>query len=293
MKVLVCIASVLGAVKAGSDFAGNLASCAAGSTLNFCLKQTLEDLRPLMKTGIPQLRIPPTEPMNVDTIAFQQGQPPVVVSATFNNVIVKGLSTFVTNYIEADPNSQTLRIGLTVPQMDIQGFYQINGEVFILPLEGSGTFTTKMSDITAVGASSILPVTGPNGKTILKVDNTNIDFDIGKVNIHMDNLFNGDNQLLADTVNKFLNDHGQEVLAEVKPEISRQLTNLVTRVMNDAFSELPADQLINNLGRSARSGDTGLFSTRIVPFSFQQNQDRQGKTSLLSLLTHGRRHSIF
>ena len=46
----------------------------------------------------------------------------------------------------------------------------------------------------------------------------------------------------ANTVNKFLNDHSQEVIKEVKPEISRQLTELVTRVMNDAFSELPADK---------------------------------------------------
>ena len=30
---------------------------------------------------------------------------------------------------------RTLRIGLTVPVMDISGLYQINGEVFILPLE--------------------------------------------------------------------------------------------------------------------------------------------------------------
>ena len=35
----------------------------------------------------------------------------------------------------------------------------------------------------------------------------------------MNNLFNGENELLANTVNKFLNDHGQEVLKEVKPAI--------------------------------------------------------------------------
>ena len=40
-----------------------------------------------------------------------------------------------------------------------------------------------------------------------------------KVIIHMNNLFNGENELLANTVNKFLNDHGQEVLKEVKPAI--------------------------------------------------------------------------
>jgi len=277
-----------------ADFADNLSNCAASSTLNFCLKQTLEELRPLMSKGIPQLRIPPTEPMNVDTLNFKQGQPPVIVSATFNNVVVTGLSNFITNYIDADPNAQTLRIGLTVPEMNIQGFYIIDGEVFIFPLEGSGKFTTKMLDVTAVGASSIVPVVDSDGNKILQIDNTNIDFNIGKVNIHMDNLFNGDNHLLADTVNKFLNEHGQDVLAEVKPEISRQLTTLVTRVLNDAFSKLPADKLITNLGslRSARSRDD-LFQGQPQPVKLSKQPERKERTSLLSILTGGRRQSIF
>ena len=59
-----------------------------------------------------------------------------------------------------------LQIGLTVPEMNIDGFYQINGEVFILPLEGSGTFTTKMSGVTATGASNIVPVQNPDGKQV-------------------------------------------------------------------------------------------------------------------------------
>jgi hypothetical protein len=53
-----------------------------------------------------------------------------------------------------------------VPEMDISGLYRINGEVFILPLEGSGSFTTKMTGVTAVGQSNILPVQNANGKQV-------------------------------------------------------------------------------------------------------------------------------
>jgi len=113
-----------------------------------------------------------------------------------------------------------------------------------------------MLDVTAEGFSSIVPVENTEGKQMLQVVDSNLDFKIGKVIIHMNNLFNGENELLANTVNKFLNDHGQEVLKEVKPAIRDQLRDLVTRVMNDAFSSLPADQLLNNLVRSARSGQS-------------------------------------
>jgi len=202
--------------------------------------------------------------------------------------------------------------------MNIDGFYQINGEVFILPLEGSGTFTTKMSGVTATGSSNIVPVQSPDGTQVIRVENTNIDFQIGDVFIRMENLFNGENKLLADTVNNFLNDHGQDVLSEVRPEISRQLEDLVTRVMNDAFSELPADNLLNNLNRSVRSGlqsqtlsgpsisgnlQAPSFAPQAPSFApqapsfpgaltqtqsqqnFQPNQQRSGQASLFSFLS--------
>ena len=65
--------------------------------------QTLEDLRPLMSTGLPALGLPPTEPMNIESMQFAQGAPPVIVQASFSNVTVRGLSTFITDYIEIDP----------------------------------------------------------------------------------------------------------------------------------------------------------------------------------------------
>jgi hypothetical protein len=274
LAMLLVASPLLVSVEAGSNFADSLAECSAVQELNICLRETLEDLRPLMKVGLPGLGLAVAEPMAVDAISFQQGgQPglpsPVTIRSTFTNVLVEGLSTFHTDYIDADPLSQTLRIGLTVPVMDISGLYQINGEVFILPLEGSGSFTTKMLDVTAEGFSSIVPVETAEGKQMLQVVDSNLDFKIGKVIIHMNNLFNGENELLANTVNKFLNDHGQEVLKEVKPAIRDQLRNLVTRVMNDAFSSLPADQLLNNLVRSARSGQStpapGLLSAPNQP----------------------------
>ena len=57
---------------------------------------------------------------------------------------------------------------------------------------------------------------------LLQVSNFNVDFGIGHVYIQLNNLFNGENKLLADTVNKFLNDHSQEVIKEVResqPEV--------------------------------------------------------------------------
>ena len=50
--------------------------------------------------------------------------------------------------------------------MDIAGLYRINGEVFILPLEGGGSFTTKMSSVKATGHSLIYSVINPEGRKV-------------------------------------------------------------------------------------------------------------------------------
>lgn len=53
---------------------------------------------------------------------------------------VKGLSTFVTNYIKAELDTRNLLISLTVPKINIWGNYQVQGNVFLLNVEGNGPF---------------------------------------------------------------------------------------------------------------------------------------------------------
>merc|ERR1712156_638354 len=46
-----------------------------GSSLDSCLLQLADKLKPYMKTGIPSLNIPKTDPMDIDKIAFQLKNP--------------------------------------------------------------------------------------------------------------------------------------------------------------------------------------------------------------------------
>ena len=50
----------------------------------------------------------------------------------------------------------------------------------------------------------------------------------------------------GETVNNFLNENSQEVFAEVKPEVSKQVQHLVIKVMNDALSALPTEKFLKS-----------------------------------------------
>ena len=53
------------------EFANNLSRCVATQTLDTCLAKILEDLRSLMPTGIPELGLRPTEPLQIENIKFK------------------------------------------------------------------------------------------------------------------------------------------------------------------------------------------------------------------------------
>lgn len=73
------------------DFANNLLNCARSLPLNECLMATLDDLRPFMPTGIPELGLKPSEPFLIDHIFFktapQVGNLPIIsLELTLTNV---------------------------------------------------------------------------------------------------------------------------------------------------------------------------------------------------------------
>ena len=63
----------------------------------------------------------------------------------FFQVIVRHLSKFITNRIDADLEKRTLFISLTVPMVKIRGNYRVNGQVFVFQISGNGPFQVSFS----------------------------------------------------------------------------------------------------------------------------------------------------
>ena len=57
-----------------------------------------EDFRPIMESGVPELAIPPVDPMVVDKIAFNFWN----VTAEFLNTTLRGFKQFSTRYSRID-----------------------------------------------------------------------------------------------------------------------------------------------------------------------------------------------
>jgi len=243
---MTCVFIATLALASAGQFGDSLKKCDVDNpvALNNCLFQIVEDLRPFMPTGIPEISVPVLDPMFIGTLVLNQGEEAVSIKSTFSQIQVRGLSKFKTVSVTADSDAQTMRMILSIPELRITGQYQTNGRVFILPVEGTGTFWNILSNVTVDGLSN-LAVRGQPPNEILQVASQNLDLRVGKIRMRLNNLFNGD-RVLGETVNNFLNENSQEVFAEVKPEVSKQVQNLVIKVMNDALSALPTEKFLKS-----------------------------------------------
>lgn len=62
--------------------------------LDNCIKRSFNHLRPYLARGLPDLGIPPVEPLYIDRLVMENDAGPVRVTAAFTNITVIGPSNY-------------------------------------------------------------------------------------------------------------------------------------------------------------------------------------------------------
>ena len=105
-------------------------------------------------------------------------------------LVVRGLSKFVTRKVNADLKERSIQIVITVPILYIEGDYNTNSQLAIVRIEGDGPFTANLTKVTGDGRADIRVVErtidGKAGQKILMVENAAFDFNIGMYTVLKD-----------------------------------------------------------------------------------------------------------
>lgn len=72
--------------------------------LNACLKDTFNHLRPYLSRGIPQIGLPPMEPLKIDYMGLENNAGNIRIKGAFTNVVNAGASNFTVKEIRSDLN---------------------------------------------------------------------------------------------------------------------------------------------------------------------------------------------
>ncbi|KAL7294600.1 hypothetical protein TKK_0011906 [Trichogramma kaykai] len=212
--------------------------------LNECIKSSVDMLKPYLKTGIPELHIPPCEPLNVPEVELAQASGPVSVKSAYSNIRVWGPSEFLLKSVKIDLDKDRIRLKLHIPRLEMKCDYKMEGKILLLPIKGNGKAVGNYSDIDAVVTIQGERYNNPaTDLTHFRVIEFYCDFDVGHAGVHLENLFNGD-ETLADAMNLFLNDNWKTVAAEIKPALEETVSKLFKDFSNKIYAKYPMDTLL-------------------------------------------------
>ncbi|XP_044726747.1 protein takeout-like [Chrysoperla carnea] len=239
--VAVIVSCCVGLLQAASlpDF---LTPCkGTDPNLNQCAETEANKVIPKLMKGYPSLNIPVLSPLKIDQIKVENtGQLNIVI----NDAVVRGLEDAKASKFNIDLKSHNINLRLNIPNLNIQGEYEMEGQVLVLPLNGKGA-----CNITAVNGDFDIAVSytlyDKDGVQYAKIEKVDVAIDIKDAHLYFANLLNAKKQV-SDDINALLNKEWRQVIHDLEPAIKETVSLIVTQVGNGIIDKVPYAEIFGN-----------------------------------------------
>uniref|UniRef100_A0A1I8MVB9 Hemolymph juvenile hormone binding protein (JHBP) n=1 Tax=Musca domestica TaxID=7370 RepID=A0A1I8MVB9_MUSDO len=201
-----------------------------------CFRKFFEGCFPALATGIPEIGVNGFEPLHIDQVSVQKGSGNLILAGGFQNLVIRGPSNATVKRAVLDLEKKILNFELEIPLLRIRAQYNLNGHILVLPLVGNGDVRLALKDVKTAVYTKISLRNAP--EEVIHIDDMKVTFNVGSMRIHLNNLFNG-NEILAASINSFLNQNGNDVIAELRPDLEKGLADIFHGLWNNVFSKIP------------------------------------------------------
>jgi hypothetical protein len=210
--------------------------------INACAKQHAISAIPHFINGDPKYRVPVLEPLLIEQLSVTQGSSNFGLSFTATNLILSGLKDVQVKDIRIDLKEQHIEYDLFLPILEVRCRYNVSGQVLILPITGSGDGVLVFKDVDLrINFDYDLASKRANGKEYVLPTKFEFTTDLQGMNIHLENLFNG-NKFLGDNMNTFLNENWRELVRDLASPIGEALGEVVKIILTNIFELVPYDE---------------------------------------------------
>jgi hypothetical protein len=203
--------------------------------LNACLKKTFNNLKPYLARGIPEIGLPPMEPLKVDALGIENTAGNIRIKGVFSNVVNAGASNFTVKEVRSDLNKLRLDLGLHIPHIKSRGRYEVNGQVLLLPIISHGDFYAEFTDINAIAKMYGKQII-KNGEAYMTVEKMVVDFVMKNARFRVKDQ---GHQQLNEVINQFLNQNSNELMQEMRKPASQSIAKVFKKLLDTAFVNLP------------------------------------------------------
>jgi hypothetical protein len=120
-------------------------------------------------------------------------------------------------------------VDIELPNIFVDGKYEVDGKIMLLPLRGSGPIHGNFSDCTGACKIQGERYFDENGLERIRITEFKMKISVGKGWMRLDNLFNGE-EVLGNVVNTAINNNFDLFMREFLP--------LVEKALSDAFKDI-------------------------------------------------------
>jgi len=241
-KIFACLTVLSIFITIGSSQNLNLLkNCQRNSTLfDQCIKKTLNQMRLYFKTGIPEYSVKPFDPHYAKFVQQRRGDPNGIFgyNLILSDVYEFGWTDSEITSFRSDPKNDFIVYSQFFPNKSLVGNYEFKGKIIGNNINNKGKWELVLGDY-----SQTTKVQRTNGEgSMLKV---NVEVDkIGKMSLHISNLWNGRRQL-ENVMDNLINLTWEVGLPFVKPLINDLVSTAFTDIFNESFRSFPIKNFIN------------------------------------------------
>ncbi|XP_021914393.1 protein takeout-like isoform X2 [Zootermopsis nevadensis] len=209
--------------------------------ISSCIKNTLEDLRPLLIKGIPELYIVPMDPLNIPRLGYKEVNGNFEMEQILSNVTIHGIGQSKVLDVRMDFDTLTMELRMKIPSLIITADYEMKGKVLALSMEGKGDCTLKFTEVTTT-CRTLFEMENRGGQQFLEVKD--LKWTLGARNSHFqfNNLFGGD-KTLGKMANTFLNENSREAFKTYKHLPEEGFGILFKNISNNVYRKFSFKEL--------------------------------------------------
>lgn len=207
-----------------------------------CVLEQLLALTPYLSKGVPSLKLPALDPLFLPSLTVDRNLESLRIKANMTKIRVYGGTNYVVRELKANPNDLTVFIKAQLPHLYVNGDYDVQGRLLLLPLGGSGNFKGNFTDTEAEVNAQGKEIIDKNGVQRIEIQKLITKIRVGDGNIKLK--APPAHTLTADAAATFFNANPRLVLDIARPIVEDTAATVTKALAARALSVLTKEELL-------------------------------------------------
>jgi len=208
------------------------------------LREILENFREQMPDGLPDVGIPPIDPLIIPDIDEDVNENVAKMALRMRQLNITGISHFQIEDLKADLERGFANFSFSVPQLIAEGHCYMNGKILnIFPITSDGPFFINVTEVRIQGYGDLNVTTG--AKTRLHMNDLQLNLTFGPLDMEFKSLLGGEKwtQVLV----KLIAGMSRGVFNYFREEVMQILNKSLLKLINKELDKGTLSELLDQL----------------------------------------------